>query len=84
MPAERVYEVLGPPQRSEMKMQKIQEYYGDVAGHGELHVSSGPGLKKHLDSWTEPFWPAVEESVLAESESEAQSEDGQEADNNLS
>lgn len=84
MPAERVHEILGQPQRSEMKTQKIQEYYGDFAGHGELHFSSGPGLKKYLDSWTEPFWPAVEESVLAESESEAQSEDGQEADNDLS
>jgi len=84
MPAERVHEILGQAQRSEMKMQKIKEYYGDVAGHGELHLSSGPGLKKYLDSWTEPFWLAVEESVPAESQSEAQSEDGQEAVNSLS
>lgn len=84
MPAERVYEILGQSQRSERKMQKIKEYYGDIAGHGELHFSSGPGVKKYLDSWTEPFWPAVDESVLTESESEAQSEDGQEGNNSLS
>jgi outer membrane protein assembly factor BamE (lipoprotein component of BamABCDE complex) len=76
MPADRVYEILGQPHRSEMRTPKIQEYYGDVAGHGEVHFGSSPDVKKCLDSWTEPFWPAVEESVLAESQSEAQSENG--------
>ena len=71
MTVKQVHALLGEPEKSKTDAEGTREYYGDAAGHGELYLSTRSDLKEYLDSWTEPFWPAVEKSLLAENKSGA-------------
>lgn len=66
MTVNEVHRLLGQPERSETNMQGRKEYYGDVSGHGELYFSVCSNLEECLDSWIEPFWPAIENSLRAD------------------
>jgi hypothetical protein len=66
MTVNEVHRLLGQPERSETNVQGRKEYYGDVSGHGELYFSARSNLEECLDSWIEPFWPAIENSLRAD------------------
>lgn len=64
MTVKQVHVLLGDPERTKTNVQGRKEYYGNVPGHGELLFASRSDLKEYLDSWVEPFWPAVERQSL--------------------
>ena len=66
MTVNEVHRLLGQPERSETNVQGRKEYSGDVSGHGELYFSARSNLEECLDSWIEPFWPAIENSLRAD------------------
>jgi len=59
----QVHALLGEPERIKTSVEGRREYYGDISGHGELYFTARPDLEEYLDSWIEPFWPAVEKEL---------------------
>jgi len=71
----QVHALLGEPERSETNVEGRREHYGAVSGHGELYFPAHSDLEEYLDSWIEPFWPAVEKSLHDENGSDTKPKD---------
>jgi len=63
MTPKQVYGVLGEPHTSKTTVEATREQYGHVSGHGQLYFTVRSDSEERLDSWIEPFWPAVEKSL---------------------
>lgn len=64
MTVQQVRALLGEPERSQSGVGGKTSYYGNIPGHGELYFSARSDLGDYLDLWIEPFWPAVEKSLI--------------------
>jgi outer membrane protein assembly factor BamE (lipoprotein component of BamABCDE complex) len=64
----QVVAILGEPEKTETDVDGTTFYYANISGYGELVFSAESDLGDHLNSWTEPFWPAIEDSLKVETE----------------
>ncbi len=75
MSVKQVNAILGELEGSITRVEGTVKCYGDVPGHGELFFPAHSDLEEYLDSWIEPFWPAVEKSLHDENRSDTKPKD---------